>query len=149
VYGPYGPERARRRVAVTTAPAQLPVKSTWYVETNLPAPHLRQALRSALESADLAEIVRVYGLRGWVELRYKQCETELGWADAMMRADVALRRHRLFIFCAFAFCWLHGPRTTPLASGVAPHETKAEHLGEKMELLQWRAWPYTLRRVRG
>ena len=59
-------------MAVTTAPAQLPVKSTWYVETNLPVPHLRQALRSALESADLAEIVRVYGLRGWVELRYKQ-----------------------------------------------------------------------------
>jgi SRSO17 transposase len=59
VYGPYGPERARRRVAVTTDPAHRPAKSTWYVETNLPAPGSRPARRAALEPADLAEIVRV------------------------------------------------------------------------------------------
>lgn len=107
VYGPYGPERARRRVAITTNPAQLPAKSTWYVETNLPAPHSRKARSSSLEPAELTEIVRLYGLRGWVEQSYKQCKTELGWADAMVRADVALRRHWLLIFCAFTFCWLH------------------------------------------
>jgi len=104
VYGPYGPERAVRRVAVTTDPAQLPTHSTWYVETNLPAPRSRQTRRSPLEPAALAEIVRLYGLRGWVEQSYKLCKTELGWADAMVRADVALRRHWLLIFCAFTCC---------------------------------------------
>jgi DDE superfamily endonuclease len=112
VYGPYGPEQSRRRVAVTTDPAQLPAKSTWYVETNLPAPHSSQARISPLEPADLAEIVRLYGLRGWVEQSYKQCKTELGWADAMVRADVALRRHWLLIFCAFTFCWLQWLQST-------------------------------------
>jgi hypothetical protein len=123
VYGPYGPERARRRVAVTTDPAQLPAKSTWYVETNLPAPNSRQARRSPLEPADLAEIVWVYGLRGWVEQSYKQCKTELGWADAMVRSDSALRRHWLLIFSAFTFCWLHWLRGTPTPSAAPPSET--------------------------
>ena len=133
VYGPYGPERARRRVAVTTDPAQLPAKSTWYVETNLPAPGSRQARRSALGPAALAEIVRVYGLRGWVEQSYKQCKTELGRAGARVRSDSALRRHWLLIFCAFTFCWLHWRHTTSAAPAFAPHETKPQHSGGKKE----------------
>ena len=130
-YGPYGPEHARRRVAVTTDPAQLPAKSTWYVETNSPAPSSRQARRVPLEPADLAEIVRLYGLRGWVEQSYKQCKAELGWADAMVRTDVALRRHWLLIFCAFTFCWWHWLRTTPATPAFAPRETHPQHPGGK------------------
>jgi hypothetical protein len=35
-------------------------------------------------------------------VRLKQ---ELGWADFMVRADQAIRRHWHFVFCAFSFCW--------------------------------------------
>jgi DDE superfamily endonuclease len=107
VYGPYGPERPVRRVVATTDPEHFPAASTWYVETNLPAPDSKRAPQSPLAAAPLAEIVRLYGLRGWVEQSYKQLKNELGWADAMVRADVALRRHWLLIFCAFTFCWCH------------------------------------------
>jgi DDE superfamily endonuclease len=107
VYGPYGPERRVRRVVATTDPGRLPATSTWYLETNLPAPGSRRAKKSPLRAAPLAEIVRLYGLRGWVEQSYKQLKQELGWADAMVRADVALRRHWLLVFCAFTFCWFH------------------------------------------
>jgi DDE superfamily endonuclease len=107
VYGPYGPERLVRRVVATTDPEQSPAASTWYVETNLPAPDSKRAMQSPLAAAPLAEIVRLYGLRGWVEQSYKQLKNELGWADAMVRADVALRRHWVLIFCAFTFCWCH------------------------------------------
>jgi hypothetical protein len=107
VYGPYGPERPVRRVVATTDPEQFPAASTWYVETNLPAPDSTRATQSPLDVAPLAEIVRLYGLRGWVEQSYKQLKNELGWADAMVRADVALRRHWLLIFCAFTFGWYH------------------------------------------
>jgi hypothetical protein len=107
VYGPYGPERPVRRAVATTDPAQCPAASTWYVETNLPAPDSKRATQSPLDAAPLAEIVRLYGLRGWVEQNYTQLKNELGWADAMVRADVALRRHWLLIFCAFTFCWCH------------------------------------------
>jgi hypothetical protein len=38
----------------------------------------------------------------------------------MVRADLALRRHWLLIFCAFTFCWLHGLRTAPATVAGVP-----------------------------
>lgn len=71
-HGPYGPERDQRAVVVTTDPTHLPEHSTWYLVTNLPAPgSMRAAALDALPAADLAEIVRLYGLRNWVEQSYK------------------------------------------------------------------------------
>ncbi len=65
--GPYGPERALRAVVATTDPATLPEHRTWYLTTNLPAPGSgRAAGQGVLPAAELAEIVRLYGLRNWV-----------------------------------------------------------------------------------
>jgi hypothetical protein len=89
----YGPGRPVRAVCATTDRRVLPDLSTWYLTTNLPAP--------------LAEIVRIYGLRNWVEQSYKQMKDELGWADFMVRSDRAIRRHWTLVCCAFAFCWWH------------------------------------------
>ena len=50
-------------------------------------------------------MVRLYGLRNWVEQGYKQLKRELGWADFQVRADRAIRRHWALVGCAFAFCW--------------------------------------------
>jgi hypothetical protein len=55
----------------------------------------------------LAEVVRLYGLRHWIEQNYKQMKDELGWADFMVRSDRAIRRHWTLVCCAFAFCWWH------------------------------------------
>jgi hypothetical protein len=54
---------------------------------------------------DLADIVRRYGLRNWVEQGYKQVKGELGWADFQVRSDRAIRRHWALVCCAFSFCW--------------------------------------------
>ncbi|MFE6937520.1 hypothetical protein ACFVA2_00025 [Streptomyces chartreusis] len=51
----------------TTDPTCLPEKATWYLATNLPHPDAPQAATSPPQSADLAEIVRPYGLRPWIE----------------------------------------------------------------------------------
>ncbi|TXC97380.1 hypothetical protein [Streptomyces sp. ISID311] len=56
-------------------------------------------------AADLTEIVRIYGLRRWVEQGYKQVKDELGWADYQVRSDTAIRRHQALVACAFSFCW--------------------------------------------
>ncbi|MHB1160026.1 MAG: IS701 family transposase [Chloroflexota bacterium] len=104
-FGPYGPDKRLRMVVVTTDPEKLPDLTTWYLVTNLPRPGSVQAEDSPLESADLAEVVRLYGLRNWVEQGYKQVKGELGWADFMVRADVAIRRHWHLVCCAFSFCW--------------------------------------------
>src|SRR5215210_2286069 len=103
--GPYGPDRARRVVVATTDPVTLPPLTTWYLATNLPHPDAQHAAGAPFAPADLAEIVRLYGLRNWVEQGYKQLKQELGWADFMVRSDQAIRRHWHLVFCAFSFCW--------------------------------------------
>lgn len=92
--GPYGPDRARRLVIATTDPATLPEMTTWYLATTLP-----------LADADRAEIVRLYGLRNWVEQAYKQVKGSLGWSQYQVRSDRAMRRHWALVHCAFACCW--------------------------------------------
>jgi len=100
----WGPSRRIRLVVATTDPATLPKLTTWYLITNLPHPERRRA-RPAFAPADLAEVVRLYSLRNWVEQSYKQVKHELGWADFQVRSDRAIRRHWQLVCCAFSFCW--------------------------------------------
>jgi hypothetical protein len=102
-FGSLGPNKERRMIVATTDPATLPELTTWYLETNIPRPS--SPVESLLAPADLAEIVRLYGLRTWIEQSYKQVKQQLGWADFMVRSDVAIERHWYLIFCAFSFCW--------------------------------------------
>jgi hypothetical protein len=98
--GGWGPERRLRLVVATTDPGRLPRMSTGYLLTNLARPATRRA-----QQANLAEVVRLYGLRNWVEQGYKQVKGELGWADFQVRSDRAIRRHWALVCCAFSFCW--------------------------------------------
>lgn len=106
VAGPYGPGKAERAVVVTTDPATLPDLTTWYLVTNLPAPADGVEV-SSFPPADLAEIVRLYGLRTWVEQNYKQVKHALGWSQYQVRSDTAIRRHWQLVCCAFSFCWYY------------------------------------------
>jgi hypothetical protein len=107
--GPYGKERARRALVVTTDPERLPDLATWYLTTNLPAPGSERENEEALAPASVAEVVRLYGLRMWVEQGYKQVKHVLGWSDYQVRSDLAIRRHWQLVCCAFTFCWwAHG-----------------------------------------
>jgi SRSO17 transposase len=103
--GGYGPDKVTRLVAATSDPATLPEVSTWYLATILPRPGAPQAKEWPVAPADLAEVVRLYGLRNWVEQSYKQAKHELGWADFQVRGDLAIRRHWELVCCAFCFCW--------------------------------------------
>jgi len=107
--GAWAPDRQIRLVVATTDPATLPERSTGYLVTNRPRPGSPQATGSSLPPADLAEIVRCYGLRMWVEQGYKQVKQELGWADFQVRSDIAIRRHYTLVCCAFSFCWQANP----------------------------------------
>jgi hypothetical protein len=125
--GSWGPDRLLRLVVASTDPGGLPGHSTWYLLTNLPRPATRHA-----QQAELAEVVRLYGLRNWVEQGYKQVKGELGWADFQVRSDRAIRRHWALVCCAFSFCWqallaedpdqpaLFDPQAVPAAARGAP-----------------------------
>lgn len=122
VAGPYGPEKPQRALVATTNPHSLPNLSTWWLITNLPASGTQQAARSPLASAEAAEIVRLYGLRQWVEQSYKQTKYALGWSDYQVRSDRAMRRHWALVCCAFSFCWYHQSRA---GATLAPAEQPA------------------------
>ena len=105
--GPYGTQRAKRALVVTTDPASLPDLGTWYLTTNLPAPndYCRREAEDTLAAASVAEVVRLYGLRMWVEQSYKQVKHALGFSDYQVRSDHAIRHHWQLVLCAFSFCW--------------------------------------------
>jgi hypothetical protein len=121
--GPYGPDRRTRAVVATTDPTMLLDHTTWYLATNLPAPDTEHARGGQLPAADLAEIVRLYSLRNWVEQSYKQVKGALGWSAYQVRSDWAMRRHWALVWCAFSFCWWaevpdDGTAPAPLPSPV-------------------------------
>jgi len=103
--GGRGPDGARRLVVATADPGTLPAKATWYLVTNLPRPGGPREKDNPHPAAGLAEIVRIYAIRNWIEQGYKQVKDELGWADFQVRSDIAIRRHQVLVNCAFSFCW--------------------------------------------
>ena len=135
----YGPDQTTRLIAATTDPQRLPAPSTCYVLTNLPHPASPRAADSPLAPADLAEVVRLYGLRQWIEQSYKQVKGELGFSDFQVRSDRAIRRHWQSVFCAFSFCWWAQMRnkreaavgTGPPAPEVQPVRQTPEAVGGK------------------
>ncbi len=105
--GPYGKGRAKRALVVTPDPETLPDLATWYLTTNLPAPSDRSERENDgdLAPASVSEVVRLYGLRMWVEQSYKQVKHALGFSAYQVRSDHAIRRHWQLACCAFSFCW--------------------------------------------
>ena len=71
VTGLNAPNKQERVVIATTDPVTLPDLTTFYLATNLPAPGSQRAADSELAAASLEEVVRLYGLRMWVEQSYK------------------------------------------------------------------------------
>jgi len=108
-------------------PKDLPDKATWHLTTNLPHPGSERATDSELEAADLSEIVRLYGLRMWVEQSYKQVKHVLGWSDYQVRSDLAIRRHWQLVCCAFSFCWWAYGR---LPTAGSAETTNDDHLSD-------------------
>jgi SRSO17 transposase len=144
-FGPYGPDKRTRAIVATTDPATLPPLTTWYLITNLPRPESTQALDSPVPPADLAEVIRLYGLRNWVEQSYTQVKQELGGADFMVRSDRAIRRHWLLVCCAFSFCWqawfASAGQPAPTATVSRPSGPPAPEAGEKWGTDQPRRTP--------
>jgi SRSO17 transposase len=164
IAGPYGPVKPTRAVVATTDPTTLPESSTWYLVTNLPTadtPHRAPAH----PTADVAEIVRLYGLRNWVEQSYKQVKQSLGWAQYQVRSDRAIRRHWQLVCCAFAFCWWaagqaareamprapeHGSVATDGPSPATESVAGRGEMGEQCVPHRPQiSWPMALRAVRG
>src|SRR5258708_16236538 len=126
VAGPHGPDKTERAIVATTDPESLPVLSTWYLVTNLPAPTQRPGSEPPLPAASLEEVIRLYGLRMWVEQSYKHVKHALGWPQYQVRSDQAIRRHWQFLCCALSFCWYHASHPSASATQEAREPSEPE-----------------------
>jgi hypothetical protein len=135
--------------------------------TNLASPEgEREAGDRELRVADLAEVSRLYALRGWIEQSYKQVKNSLGWAHYQVRSDPAIRRHWELVCCAFCFSWWAwpSPEEVPINVGSPPAAvlleeeasssttTAEEEDGGKRKARKTEpppvSWPQALRKVR-
>jgi DDE family transposase len=132
---PFGPDKQERVIVATTDPATLPDLTTCYLITNLPAAGSPHAQESELVAASVEEVVRLYGLRMWVEQSYKQVKHALGWSEYQVRSDQAMRRHWQLVCCAFCFCWYHQAHlpTAEPAAVPAPRAPAAQHDPEELQ----------------
>jgi hypothetical protein len=143
--GPLG----QRGGLVVRRSGTLPDKATWYLVTNQPRAGGPRESDSDHPAVGLAEIVRLYAIRNWIEQGYKQVKDELGCADFQVRSDLAIRRHQVLVNCAFSFCWATWVHDHP-----APRRTAAPRpepgRGERgpVTTASPPSWPRALRAVR-
>jgi hypothetical protein len=78
VAGPYGPDKTERAIVASTDPLTLPDATTWYLVTNLPAPSEAPGRELPFAPASLEEVLRLYGLRMWVEQSRHPNQTRFG-----------------------------------------------------------------------
>ncbi len=130
---PFGPDKPERVIVATTDPVTLPDLTTFYLITNLPAPASHHAHESKLAAARVEEVVRLYGVRMWVEQSYQQVQYALGWSEYQVRSDRAMRRHWQLVCCAFSFCWYHQAHAALADHPLAAHEQAAAAQPEPQE----------------
>ena len=85
--------------------AQAPAPLEWYLVTNISSPSERIADEALFPPANLEEIIRLYGLRTWVEQSDQHGKHALGWSQDQVRSDQAIRRQWQLVCCAYSFCW--------------------------------------------
>jgi hypothetical protein len=96
-------------------------------------------------------VIRLYGLRMWVEQGYKQVKYALGWSEYQVRSDQAIRRHWQLVCCAFSHLagtirlikLPQSPKPKPLWKKVLRGKKEAE-----ASLRPHISWPKALRAVR-
>ncbi|MBO0795678.1 MAG: hypothetical protein J2P36_32715, partial [Ktedonobacteraceae bacterium] len=130
VAGPYGPDKKERAIVATTDPQTLPDLSTWYLVTNLPALAQCAGSEPLFPPADLEEVIRLSGLRTWVEQSDQQIKQALGWSKSQVRSDKAIRRHWQLVCCAFSFCWYHASHPSSSTRDETRKCSEPEELSE-------------------
>ncbi len=148
--GWWGPDGTRRLVVATADPAALPAKATWYLATNLPRPGGPREDGSPHPAADLAEVVRIYGIRHWTGRVTSRSRTS--WAGPTSRSAPIPRS-------AAIRCWSPARSASAGTPGstTAPQCTNLQHRGRKLSAESGGpraavppapSWPRALRAVR-
>jgi len=108
----FGKKGKRTYWEVTTAPETLPDNSTSFVMSNIPDLKYKQ-------------VGNIYGERTWIEYGFRQCKSELGWADFRLTHYPHIERWWEIIFSAYLLITL---MTSPFSSSSSEPPTPSQEI---------------------
>ncbi len=90
------------------------------------------------------EVGRIYGVRAWIEYGFKQCKSELGWADFRVTHYEQIQKWWELVMCAYCMICLYDEDFNPTVNSISKsHQKHEQWKGEK----GWKTWLNNLRLV--
>ncbi len=109
----YGKRRERQYWDITTDKENPTSSNTWFVMTRIP-------------DIKYHEVGAIYGVRTWIEYGFKQCKSELGWADFRVTNYSQIQKWWELVLSAYLMVCLHNenfnPSINPVPDSFTQHE---------------------------
>jgi SRSO17 transposase len=83
------------------------------------------------------EVGKIYGVRAWIEYGFKQCKSELGWADFRVTHYEQIQKWWELVMCAYCMICLYEEHLNPTLNSVPEHHQKHEKWKNKEGWKQW------------
>jgi SRSO17 transposase len=120
----YGRRREIRYWDITTDKENPTSANTWFVMTSIP-------------DIKYQEVGAIYGIRTWIEYGFKQCKSELGWADFRITNYSQVQKWWELVLSAYLMVCLHNEdfnsSVNPVPNSFSEHQEWNERKG-------WKNW---------
>ncbi len=102
----YGKRNKIQYWEITRSKDKITEENTWFVMTQIP-------------DVRYQEIGEIYGVRTWVEYGFKQCKSELGWADFRVTHYEQIQKWWELIMSAYLMICLHSKSFNPAVASIS------------------------------
>ncbi len=72
------------------------------------------------------EVGKIYGIRAWIEYGFKQCKSELGWADFRVTHYEQIQKWWELVMCAYCMVCLYEEDLNPTVNPTPKYHQKHE-----------------------
>jgi SRSO17 transposase len=129
----YGKRGEVRYWEIKTKKEKEEEKEGWFVMTRIP-------------NIKYKEVGKIYGVRQWIEYGFKQCKSELGWADFRVTHCNQIQKWWELIMCAYCMVCLYEEDFNPTLNSVPKHHQNHEKWNKEGS---WKKWLNNIRLIIG
>jgi SRSO17 transposase len=127
----YGKRGEVRYWEIKTEKEKEEEKEGWFVMTRIP-------------NIKYKEVGEIYGIRAWIEYGFKQCKSELGWADFRVTHYEQIQKWWELVMCAYCMVCLYEEDLNPTVNPTPKYHQKHEKWSKEEG---WKKWLNNLRLV--
>jgi hypothetical protein len=106
-------------------------KEGWFVMTRIP-------------DIKYKEVGKIYGIREWIEYGFKQCKSELGWADFRVTHYKQIQKWWELVMCAYCMICLYEEDLNPTLNPTPKYHQEHQEWSKEEG---WKKWLNNLRLV--